>query len=181
MPAQTTPDPIRIIYRTRTDRLNLVGAKLPHCSIADLRIHYPHPLVKAEMCSATVRVTPCSVDATPFPERGVTASVASMFNGAAATGSTEPTLTISADVALWEVQAVVTSLEKLNFFRKHRTVLSADVFLSVETAKYAVGKKYRPVAELDAMLLRVAQSQGEAAPTSYPQSARAELTRLPAF
>lgn len=177
---QTTPDPIHIIYRTRTDRLNLAGAHLPHCSIAELSIQYPHPTIKAAICQATVRSTPCSVDATPFPERGVTAGVASMFGGES-TNSAPATLVGVSDMELWEVEAIIVSLEKLHFFHKQRTVLSADAFLSVKTAKYAVGKKYRPVAELDAMLLRVAQHQSAAAPASYPATARAELTRLPTF
>jgi hypothetical protein len=172
--AQTTPDPLGVVYRTRTDRLNLAGAHLPHCSIAELSIQYPHPTLKSTMCHATVRTTPCSVDATPFPDRGVSSTITSLFDGTASDGSAPPSQAWSADVALWEVEAIIASLEKLNFFRKHRTVLTAEVFLSVKTAEHAVGKKYRPVAELDAMLVRIAQS-----PNSGNSIEQFGLARLP--
>ena len=180
------PDPIRIIYRTRTDRLNLAGAQLPHCSIAELRVNFPHYQAKVATCSAVVKTTPCSENATPFPERGITSTVTSLVDGTVSDASAAPSQAWSADIPLWEVQAIVASLEKLSFFRKQRTVLSAEVFLSVETGKHAVGKKYRPIAELDAMILRVVQHQSYAAHSANESAvrvsslpARAELQRLP--
>jgi hypothetical protein len=181
------PEPIHIIYRTRTDRLNLAGAKLPNVSIAELRIDFPHHQYKAAVCGAVVKTTPCSATATPFPERGMSA-ITSIVSGDASAASVPPSASWSGDVALWEVEAIVAMLEKLNFFKKQRTVLGAEVFLSVETAKHAVGKRYRPVGELDAMIVRLTSqgpaldmsADGSGAPRAM-QAQRAELTRLPSF
>ncbi len=185
--AQTTPESTRIVYRTRTDRLNIAGGKLPPCSIATLLIESPHPEMKIDAARVTVVIERCTADASPFPSRGLSGAISSLMKDDSSAASASPVATYSADLPLWQVQTIVSSLEKANFFDRQLTVLSPDVFLSLEVGPRGVGKKYCPVDELDVLLMRVADEStsspvvSASASSGAERPARGELARLPAI
>jgi hypothetical protein len=176
---QTSGEPIRIVYRTRTDRLNLAGGNLPACCVAELAIKFPHPQGTPGMASAVVRTTPCTADTTPFAEGRISQLTAIFDDDASASAPTSHAGTT--DVPLWQIQAIIAGLEKESFFRRSRA-LGAEVYLYVETEGRQHGKRVKPQPELDVVLLQAMRGQVAATPRGAEQGfapARPELCRLP--
>jgi hypothetical protein len=176
---QTADDPIRIVYRTRTDRLNLAGQTLPTCCVAELAIKFPHPQGTPGMGSAVVRITPCTADATPFAE-GRLSQLTGMFDDDSP-GSAPTSVAGSTDVPLWQIDAIVAGLEKESFFRRSKA-LGAEVYLYVEADGRQHGKRVKPQPELDVLLLQAMRGQIAATPHGAEHGStptRPELCRLP--
>ena len=160
------PAPARIIYRTKTDRLNVAGSRLPPCSMATLQLQVPHPHhhYKSNMGYAKLLVLPCSVDSDLKPgelPQQVSAG-AQVWEG---------------EVPTWQIDAVIQQLKDDNFFRRAK-ILGADAFVAVQTDDKQLAKPYRSVPELDAILVRTCE------PTDAPlhgTNGRPELARLPSL
>ena len=159
----TAPAPLQIVYRTKTDRLNLAGAELPPCSMATLQIQVPHPHYKADAGFAQLTVLPTSVDADLSPGNLASRQVPVPDQWAG-------------DIPLWQLEAIVQQLEEANFFRRAK-ILGAETYLSVSAASGKLGRPYREVPELDAMMVRLSQAK----PPQANAGERPELARLPAI
>ena len=155
------PALLQIVYRTKTDRLNLAGADLPPCSMATLQIQVPHPHYKADAGFAQLTVLPTSVDADLSPGNLVSRQVPTPDRWAG-------------DIPLWQLEAIVQQLEEANFFRRAK-ILGAETYLSVSAASGKLGRPYREVPELDAMMVRLSQAK----PPQANAVERPELARLP--
>ena len=158
---QSTPDPIRIVYRTKTDRLNVAGASLPPCSMATLQIQVPHPYGKCDAGLARLTTAPSTVD--PDLSPGDLAAVV----GEASTVWEE-------DIPMWQITTIVSQLESANFFRRAK-VLNASSFLSVDAGQKRHARRYREVPELDAMMARISRGSNKRGASSHSR----ELARLP--
>ena len=141
----------------------------------------PHPSGRTDVALVRVITRPCDAEASPFPDRSWSTSLAGML-GEDEQPSTAPASAVLVDeLPLWQLDAILASLDKAHFFDKRRTVLSPEVFLSVQNEKHAVGKRYRAVPELDALALRT-MHHGYAARGpigNSPGRQRAEISRLP--
>lgn len=155
----------RIIYRSKTDRLMaatggaaaLTTNVLPPSSLATLDIQAPHPHDREGFAKATLFVTRCRPDDSPYPKNRIARSLTTAM-GADVEPPHAGQKTASIDVPIEQVEGLVQMLDKANFFDKRRTILSPEVFLSAETERFAVGKRYHAVDELDALMLVTAQT-----------------------
>lgn len=159
--AQSSPDPIRIVYRTKTDRLNVAGAKLPPCSMATLQIQVPHPHGKLDAGLARLTTSPCTVDPKLSPKN------LAVIVGQAPSVWEE-------DIPMWQITTIVSELESANFFHRAK-VLNAASFLSVDAGRNRHGRPYREVPELDGMISRISIASNDRGASSSSR----ELARLP--
>lgn len=163
--SQTAPKGVRMVYRTKTDRLNLAGADLPPCSMATLYVQSPHPSMKVDSARVELIVVPSLMDDELTPP-------------STPASAEHAVLARQYDVPLWQVESVMKHLHDENFFRRAKT-LWPEVYVAVNTGEKQLGKPYRAVPEFDAMILRAAaapQSSGVPTPATRP-----ELARLPAL
>ena len=70
------------------------------------------------------------------------------------------------DVPKRELDAIVAKLRRENFYERSQ-VLGANTFLATDINGVKFGKEYRPVDELDALILRV-RRQGQLVPGTPP-------------
>jgi len=170
-PAGETIRPVRIVYRTPSDRLNIAAAGqpgpqiawastgaptsllMPNLTTSTLEIKYPHPRGLSGMAQANVVIRRTSTSADDKP--GFFARLTSWTRKSEQTAP-QPTYSEvwSLDLPAWQVKAVVDKLRKDNFFQGSK-VLNSAAYLGVDLNGKKFGKDYRAVPELDALILRV--------------------------
>lgn len=169
--AGATIRPVRIVYRTPSDRLNIAAAGqlgpqialastaaptsllMPNVTTSTLVIKYPHPHGQVGMAQANVVIRPMSSsgdDKPGFVERLTSWSTKSER------ATPKPTYSEvwSLDLPVWQVNAVVDKLRKESFFRRSK-ILNSEAYLGVDLDGKGFGKDYHAVPELDALILRV--------------------------
>lgn len=173
--ASPTGRPVRIVYRTPSDRLNIAAAGrlgpqlalastgaptsllMPNLTTSTLLVRYPHPQGLSGMAQANVVIRPTSTSGDDKP--GFFARLTSWGKKSEeASPQTAYTEVWSLDLPAWQVNAVVDKLRKDNFFEGSK-VLNSDAYLGVDLNGKKFGKDYRAVPELDALILRV-RSEG---------------------
>ena len=160
--ASVSPPPLKIVYRTKTDRLT--STELPSCSMATLQIQGTDTHRNDNTGYARLTVLPLSADPNLTP-------------GDLSTNNGHPTPTVwRGEIPMWQLEAIVGQLEQAHFFRRAK-IFGAETFLSVSTSSRRLGRPYREVAELDAIILRMSQSESN----SHGPAPRPELARLPAL
>lgn len=177
---------VAILYRTNSDRLNLLAAQptepirrasyqqhsatlIPAVSISTLQIRYPHPTGRKDLAQAVVAFSPAGVDSALQSE-----SILDQIPGLGKQASDEraaPIETWTLDIPKWQVDGIVAKLQKANFFRRAK-ILGSTSYLAVKTKGNAFGKNYRNVDELDALIVRVRRQGHPAGPDGRPLVAR---------
>ena len=162
---------LRLTYRTDTDRLNVeiasstvvpaayqssAAMSLPSCSVGVVHIAYPHPSGRPDIAQVTVEFRAAGTE-TAVLNRSVWSKILDQEDQESTSEDTNPVLeTWTMDIPKWQLQAIVSRLNKARFFRKELTILDPDTFLAVEmNSEIAVGKNYRVVDELDALVVRI--------------------------
>lgn len=155
-PVAAVPAGLEITYKTGSDRLNVqAGAlsavglparpqPLPNLSQSTLRIRLPHPSGRPDHGQATLHAYVDAADGSVG-----FGSVAGPLGGRTTVG------VWVLDIPAWQVQALQRRLQEEHFFRRSR-VLNAEVEIGVREGDRRFRKPFRAVAELDALLLRVA-------------------------
>ena len=162
---------LRLTYRTETDRLNVVQSSsqillathqapaanvLPACSIGIVNIVYPHP--KGIKDVAQVRVVfRASGAETAVLNRSIWTKIFNTKEDAGIGKGGDDVLEVwTMDIPKCHLERLVNRLKKSQFFRKQVTTLNPETFLAIDMeGGVAVGKNYRSVDELDALVLRI--------------------------
>lgn len=162
---------LRLTYRTETDRLNVVQSSnqvllathqapatnvLPACSIGIVNITYPHPKGSKEVAQVRV-VFRASGAETAVLNRSIWTKIFNTKEGMDIGKAGDDVLEVWAmDIPKWHLERLVGRLKKTQFFRKQVTTLNPETFLAIDLeGEAAVGKNYRSVDELDALVMRI--------------------------
>ncbi|MCO6458436.1 MAG: hypothetical protein J5I93_24290 [Pirellulaceae bacterium] len=175
LPAQPRPDHRQVGFQQPTN------AGIPPFAQCRLSLVAPHPQGKTGYALAVLTVLPDSV----ARDHSMFESVRSQVVG----GGSEPGTFHSAlevwttDVPQWQVEQLLTRLREADFFRRQRS-FQTEVHLWTEIDGTSFGKPTAPIAELDALILRV-RHEGRLVRRSTPtapeswQQPLPELVRLP--
>jgi len=163
---------LMLTYRTETDRLNMVSPAqfdsqaagcvlsllshwMPSCALGTLTIRYPHPQGRSGFALVTTNFRPAYSEIGTM-KRTTWSKIQCKLKGCQAeSDKLSPPLEVwTMDFPKWQLDAIVGKLTNSYLFDKRVGTSKPDVFLSVRLDTRSIGKNYKAIPKLDALVMR---------------------------